>query len=53
MRLFVAFNEIESPGQVFDSNGRGAINADGSGHDGPKPKLTKKETDFISMIEVF
>lgn len=38
---------------VHLENGRGAINADGSGHDGPKPKLTKKETDFISMIEGF
>ena len=38
---------------VHLKNGRGAINADGSGHDGPKPKLTKKEIDFINRIKGF
>jgi hypothetical protein len=38
---------------VHLKNGRGAINADGSGHDGPKPELTKKEIDFISRIKGF
>ncbi|MEE3417518.1 MAG: hypothetical protein VZR53_19525 [Prevotella sp.] len=32
---------------------RVSINADGSGHDGPKPNLTKKEIGFISKIRGF
>ena len=38
---------------VHLKKGRGAINSDGSGHDGLKPKLTKDEVDFISRIKGF
>ena len=38
---------------VHLKKGRGAVNVDGTGHDGPKPKLTKNEFDFIRKIKGF
>lgn len=38
---------------VHFKKGRGAINQDGSGHDGPKPQLTAEEISFIRRIKGF
>ncbi len=38
---------------VHLKKGRGAINQDGSGHDGPKPQLTAEEISFIRRIKGF